>query len=596
MARICGVISMDGPSGVAECFKQLCDVSWRDVDGDRQVWSNDYAALGHLKLDPKAVDKQPLCGDDGSRQVRSGKLVDTAEVRKQLSMGRKAPFAKDNDSAMLFDLLSSKRYDLLEQLNGLFTAALWQPVEKRLTLVNDRLGFRPLYYSYDVKAQKFVFSSDLRGVVAVLSNRKINWQAASVFLHFGHHLGEATWFEDIHVLPPGSVLQVEHKSVLIKRYWDVGNIPIDETIGHREAVEGIVDTFKTSIRRRLEVADTRKIVFLSGGIDSRRIAAEMKYQGSEYSTYTTRGFSNFPGNRSLAAEVAETLKVPNTFINLPKNNFLSEYWPRCNSLLDYESNLHQWMLPLVDSFSGFAGVNYDGLGGDVLVNGVLRTSEFNNPDGSDKLKNITSESLAKRLVDNSFDCSFLAKNIRQELSYDSVVSAVTSELKRYEHMDNQLTYFYLLNRTRRSIALSPMRLISRKLECLLPYLDNDFVEFSLGIPLRIRLAHPLRRESLDSAYPYLKQVGNTDYKPRHGRVDGLADDINFKTQRRLFLRQCIRQHYINNNRIFTNHRVLPKIFKDSMLRYLKKDHISSVFRSSLEVFYEFIGEYYECIE
>ncbi|MBW2184954.1 MAG: hypothetical protein JRG71_00710 [Deltaproteobacteria bacterium] len=593
MARICGVISMEGSSGGDGCFKELCDVSWGDVDGERQVWSNDNVALGHLALDPKAISNQPLCGEDGSRQVSSGKLVDTAGVCKQLSEKRKVPFVLGDDSALLLDLLSRERYDLLGQLNGLFTAALWQPVEKRLVLVNDRLGFRPLYYSYDVSKQRFVFSSDLRGVIAVLTNRKINWQAASVFLHLGHHLGEATWFEGVHVLPPGSILQFENNSVHIRKYWDICSIAINEFIDHEQAVDGIIETFKLSIKRRHEAASTREVVFLSGGIDSRRIAAELSSQKVKFPTYTTRGFNNLFGNRSLAAEVSDALGVSNRFVNLPENNFLTEYWPRCNDLLDYETNLHQWMLPLVDQCDDFGGVNYDGIGGDVLINAVLRTSGFLSSEGLASSREMGLNELAERLTGPALDFSFITPELRRNLSYESAVDAVKEELIKYDNDDNQLTYFYLLNRTRRNIALSPTRLISRKFECFLPYLDNDFVEFALSIPANIKVSNPLRRETLDRAYPYLMNIGNTNYQGRTDRGDGFAYDIRYNYQRRRFLYQCIRQHFCGNNWMFTNHRTVPKILKDIVMRNLHRDHISYVFSASFEVFYELLDKYFD---
>ena len=590
MSKLLGIVSIDQNDTVHNCFKQNCDASWNDDEGRQIIWNYSGAAIGFFNRDKTCYETQTFLSETEDRLICCGKLVDTGYIWDQLYKHNQLRPELGNDSALLYHLLTIDKNDFLSKLNGIFTAALWQPDSRRLTLINDRLGFRPLYYSFDRKKKRFIFSSDLRGVAAAISQRTVNWQAASVFLHFGHHLGEATWFEDIYVLPPGSVLTFENGLIHIDKYWDISEITIDRRIGYQEALEGIVDKFRVSIERRHKASKIPEVVFLSGGIDSRRIAAELKKQKADFSTYTTRGFNKITTNKTLSEMVSKKLGVQNTFINLPKKNFFRDFWPRCNQLLDFETNLHQWMLPLVDSFNNEFFINYDGIGGDVLINAVLRTSGFLSPEGFSKAKKMSKEQLAHHLAGPKMDVSFLAPILGPNLSYESVLEAIKGELSKYENNENFLTCFYLLNRTRRGIAISPMRLIETKIESYLPYLDNDFVQFVLSIPLEIRVSHPLRRETLDLAYPHLKHIDNSVYLSRNKRGEGDANDIAYDKQRRQFLWQCVRYHFIKNSWMFSVSKTLPRIIKDIFMRTIDADHVSHVFSASFEVFYEFLEE------
>ena len=591
MSRINGIVKTCHSDSIERSFQTLCDTSWDGLTGYRNTWHNHQAGLGQFDL-YSAQANEILNRNEHDKIVCCGKIVNCHDIGKGLPDISSGKGHRNQELYLLRSILKSKDYYALSKLNGLFSAALWQPAEERLVLVNDRYGFSPIYYSVDKENGKLVFSSDLRGVISAIPRKSLNWESVNNFLYFGHHLGDSTWFNEISVLPPASILVWERGHVSLKKYWDITQVRIDDTITHEQAVEGIIEGFRTSIKRRHERANQEEIVFLSGGVDSRRIAAELNCNHARFSTYTTRGFNTIIDNKSKAREVSKILGVKNTFVNLPQYDFLKHYWSKCNRFLDYETNLHQWMLPLVECIESGMGINYDGIGGDVLINGVLRTSGFLSSEGLKLYKSMDTDLLSKQLLGGERVYPFLAIEIRKKLSYDRAVEAVRVELKKYENTANQLTCFYLLNRTRRAIALSPLRLISKKIESFLPYMDNDFVEFALSIPLLIKVSHPLRSLTLDRAYPELSNIENTTYVKVSERRGKSADDIRYHQQRRAFLFGCVKKHFLDNNWIFSNRKALPRVFMDIGKRMIDKDHISSVFSTQLEVFYEFLSEYH----
>ncbi len=594
MTKICGLVS-NGPDPVlSEILEKMYNASWQENHIRREMWHDSYAGLGHFNIGAVNTEPQPLFTTDGNGAiVYCGMIFDYTHLKKDL-IAKGATFSlKDNDAEFMLHFLGQGGLEHLSRINGIFSLACWDRINRKLTLVNDRYGYRPIYYYHNPEKEKFFFSSDLRGVLeSGYISWEINWEACSTFLHFGHHLGNMTSFRNIFVLPPASVLTCVNNQVLIESYWDPCSIPVNEHMKYPEAVEGSVHYFSESMKRRNEGISSSKMVFLSGGLDSRRIAAELKHQGGEFKTYTTRGFNTLTSNRILAAQVAAALGVPNQFVNLPSHNFLLRYWPRCNALLDYETNLHQWLLPLVESLPLRAGVNFDGIAGDIIFNGVLRVSNFNSTEKFAIAQTASMAKLALLIMPKPLDFSIFRSDFRKNLSWEPVFSQIQTELQRLQTTPNQLTLFYLLNRTRRAIALSPMKLILSQAECCLPYLDKDLFEFMLSIPPAMKVSHSLRADTIQKAYPELTRVDYTKYiKPNH-RTDQHAEDIRYYSQKREFLYHNIREHFGQHNWLFNNYRTVPRIVKDVLNSCWRPSHISPLFSAAFLVWFEWLEKYF----
>lgn len=591
MSKICGLVSTRPDFMLAKHIQRMYDASWHEQPARKELWSDKHVALGRISNGAVNPQPQPLFTRDHQQGiVYCGKIFNYGRLERQLK-DRGIEFQLNgNDAEFLLQLLSTTGFRHLAQLNGIFSAAYWDSQEQRLSLITDRYGFRLVYYHHATREHALVFSSRLRGVVeSGLLDARVHWPAWSSFLHFGHNLGDTTFFQGVFVVPPGSVLTYEDNQVRIQRYWDINDLQVDDNLTHREAVEGMVELFAQAIQRRNITVQGRKAVFLSGGLDSRRIAAELKKQGCEFTTYTTRGFSPLNEDGPLAAEVAAALQVDNAFVDLPNNGFLREYWPRSNALLDYETNLHQWILPLIDWLPENVKVNYDGIAGDIVADAVQRASCFYDEQAFWRHKSNDTESLARKVIGPELGFSIFSRRIRRNLAYDDVLAEVMVELRKYSRTENQLTCFYLLNRTRRGVALSPFGHVLQKAESFCPYLDNDLLEFTMKVPLALRIKHTLREETIKVAYPELSKVDRTMYRKRRQAVHG-DDEINFFTQKREWLLSNLWLHVIRNNWLFDNGRTLPRAAKALMMFWSGRFH-SYLFGSTFLVFFEWLETY-----
>jgi asparagine synthetase B (glutamine-hydrolysing) len=499
-------------------------------------------------------------------------------------------FLNCNFSDILFSL-TKKHINKIGETNGLFSAAFYNKENQTLKLITDRYGFRPVYYYFNKKENYFIFSSDINDLSEnVFVKKQINWDAWANFFNLGYNLGNETGFKDILLVPPGSILTFKNGMIYFEKYWNISDIEVKKNMKYCEAVDGCADLFIQSIKRRNIDTKNNKAVFLSGGFDSRLIAAELKNQGAVFQTYTTRGFTPIDEERERARKISEALGVRNTFVNLPVNNFFKDFWKRANYLTGYETCLHQWILPLVDSIPENININYDGIGGDIITKGYISASGFTEKDFE---KEPELEQFSIKILNNKVNKNnFLNKKILKRMGEFSVVDSIKNELSNYKKTENMITCFYLMNRTRRSIALSPFKVIAYKgIESFCPYMDNDFFDFAMSIPVKLKLKNNLRKDIMKKICPALESVSTTNYKIKK-RNQYYPNDINYYTQKREHLRHNIYEHYIKNNWIFSNTKTFPRVLKEISLSLKKNDWPTTVFTTSCLVFYEWLEKYF----
>jgi len=589
VTKICGVVLNEPDFQPAGVLEQIYDASWHENYICREMWHDRHAGLGHFNIGAFHTESQPLISGNGpDRMVYCGRIFDYGRMKTELRR-EGAEFAhEESDAEFMLNLIGRTGTARLREINGIYSLAHWDSGQKRLTLINDRYGLRPLYYWHDSSQGVLVFSSDLRGVMASgLVPRRPNWRAANVFLHFGHFLGEDTFFENVSLLPPAAVLRFEQNQVKIERYWNMAEIPIDETISYPQAVQQCGELFVQAVQRRIVPAKGKTVVFLSGGLDSGRIASELSRQKYPFVTYTSRGFSSRDPDGPVAAEVAKALQVENVFINLPARHFMNDYFPRTARLTDYETRLHQPYLPMIEALPGDCKVNFDGIAGDVAFNAVLRSSEFIDPDHFQAAQRYSQEQLAGKLIVERHSYSIFSPGIRRHFQETDVLETVLRELRKYAGTPNQLTCWYLSNRTRRAISLASLKLISLKAESLMPFYDNDLFDFVMSLPPVMRIQHSLRADMTQRLYPEFFSV----FQSRQ-TLPAQGDDIRYYRQKREFLRWNTRRYFLGENWIFRNSRTIPRLVRDWMAGFIWPEGSSYLFNYSFLIFFEWLKHYF----
>jgi asparagine synthase (glutamine-hydrolysing) len=279
MCGIAGFASSDGLDRYAhERAVRMRDVlTHRGPDG-AGFWSDGHAALVHRRLSivDLAGGHQPLSNEDGRIWVTyNGEIYNHREVRAQLEAAGHR-YATNCDTETIVHAYEEWGDDCVHRFRGMFAFALWDAPKRRLLLVRDRLGVKPLYWAR--AGDSILFASEIKailasGVIPATANRSVLSEVLATRYTSSHE----TLFEGIYKLLPGHRLIFEDNQVRTEQYWDLpldGPDPELERLDDETLIERFRDLLRESVRLRL-MADVPLGAFLSGGIDSTAIAALM---------------------------------------------------------------------------------------------------------------------------------------------------------------------------------------------------------------------------------------------------------------------------------------------------------------------------------
>jgi asparagine synthase (glutamine-hydrolysing) len=176
---------------------------------------------------------------------------------------------------------------MLSWLNGIFAFAIWDAHAGRLFLARDRLGVKPLYYAQ--RGDLLVFGSEIKALLPALPKPCLHTAGVADFLTFLWVPDPDTLHDGVHQLPAGHCATFEAGRLRTRQYWDM-SFDVDLSRHPDEWRDDVRRTVSKAIRRQM-VSDVPIGSFLSGGIDSSAIVAEMSAAtDGRVPTYTV-GFS-----------------------------------------------------------------------------------------------------------------------------------------------------------------------------------------------------------------------------------------------------------------------------------------------------------------
>lgn len=184
MCGIAGILQLDGtnpPRAILE--KMTRTLIHRGPDGEGfQV--DGPMGLGHRRLsiiDLSEAGHQPMGNEDRSIWVTfNGEIYNFKDIRAELQM-RGHVFHSQTDTEAIVHAYEEWGEDCLQKLNGMFAFGLWDGRKKRLWLVRDRLGVKPLFYCR--LANAFLFGSEIKAILAHPQvRRQVDYQALAYYL------------------------------------------------------------------------------------------------------------------------------------------------------------------------------------------------------------------------------------------------------------------------------------------------------------------------------------------------------------------------------------------------------------------------------
>ena len=248
---------------------------------DSGIYINNNIGLGHRRLsiiDTSSAGHQPFISDNGRYIiVFNGEIYNYQSFYPELK-SKGILLKSGSDTEVLLKLFELYGMEMLHRLNGMFAFAIWDTVEKKLTLCRDRMGVKPLYYC--IYKNTLYFASEQKALFAAGVPIQISENGMEEYIYNRFVAGEETLFVDVKKLLPGYYMVIdEDGNSKATRWWN-----LKEMIQNHPTIQNpkkwFEETFFESVKLRM-VSDVPVGVLLSGGLDSCSILSSLHEQKFE---------------------------------------------------------------------------------------------------------------------------------------------------------------------------------------------------------------------------------------------------------------------------------------------------------------------------
>jgi asparagine synthase (glutamine-hydrolysing) len=242
---------------------------------DSGIFHDGAIGLAHRRLsiiDLSPGGHQPMASADGTLWITyNGEVYNFRELRQELE-AHGVRFRSQSDTEVILALWQREGVACVERLNGMFAFALWDARRRRLTLVRDRVGKKPLHYYVD--GEKALFASEPKGIfVDPEVPAEADLDAIHRYLTFGYVPAPRSAFRGVRKVPPAHYVEIGEDGVRVARYWRLRYRPTRH-LSEADACAELVARLRVAVQRRL-VSDVPLGAFLSGGVDSSTVVALM---------------------------------------------------------------------------------------------------------------------------------------------------------------------------------------------------------------------------------------------------------------------------------------------------------------------------------
>ncbi len=310
MCGIAGFTQFHQSQGTIDTLKLMGErIFHRGPDAGKE-YLTEQVGLCHRRLaiiDLSDAGVQPMKSADEQVIITfNGEIYNFIELRDEL-IQQGVEFTTGTDTEVILALYQSVGTKLLEKINGMFAFAIWDNVKQELFVARDRIGKKPLYYSFF--NNDIVFASELKAMLALPSiPKEIRLDAVHDFFAYQYVPDPKTIFQGINKLEPGHYLLVNKDGLRNQQYWDI-SFSKQSTRSEVELVDELQQIASQCTAKRM-ISDVPLGAFLSGGVDSSGIVALMAEQAEktdgETITTCSIGFDEEKFNETeFAKQVAE---------------------------------------------------------------------------------------------------------------------------------------------------------------------------------------------------------------------------------------------------------------------------------------------------
>lgn len=501
MCGVAGYLNRNGAPADERIVAAMRDaLAHRGPDG-KGMHIDGPLGLGHRRLsiiDLRTVASQPMRSPDGRWTIAfNGEIYNFRELKAELDKAGWSFRTRSDTEVLLAGCVIWGVSALARRIDGMAAFALWDAQERRLHLVRDRYGVKPLYLWRT--PDRLAFASEIKAFLVHPDFRvRVNQAALREYFTFQNLFRPHTLFEGVEHLPPATILTVDRNGERRETYWDY-DYSKPEPVDEQEAVATLEKLMAQAVERQL-VADVPVGAYLSGGMDSGTLVALAHSHVPRMQTFTA-GFemSRIEGN--------ETLFDERRAAELMAYTYKTEHYEQVINAGDIRWSLPRVVWHLEDLRLGMSYPNYyiarlaskfvkvclSGAGGDELFGGYpwRYYRVFRSLDRDDYLSSyygfwqrLTTADDRKRLfgaaADDEAEMFDVFKSVYADapgLSFDSPEDHISASL-----------YFECRTFLSGLLLVGDKLSMASGLEERFPFLDNALVDFATRLPARHKLS------------------------------------------------------------------------------------------------------------
>ncbi|HEY8505014.1 MAG TPA: asparagine synthase-related protein [Gemmataceae bacterium] len=476
-------------------------------------------ALGRVSLGFVNAAAQPAFNEDQSlAAVMDGEVYDYAALRRGLEKAGHR-FAGAGHAELLLHGYEESGPEFFRGLAGRFAAALWDAPRRRLVLVNDRFGMRPLYYAR--RGGRFLFASELKALLADPGvSRAVSPRGLAQFFTFGQNFGEDTLYEAVRLLPAAAWVTYEPDTghLAAGRYARLGESWAPRPLPRAEHLERIDAAFKRSVDR-CTAGDARLGLSLSGGLDARTLLGAIDPERPV--TTVCMGMEGSIDHRS--AERMAALAGRPHHRHVLDTKFLDRFAEHLRHMVHLTDGQYLCQCIVMPTLP-----LYRRLGIQVLLRGhageLMHMTKAYNFSLNRRVLGYDAPALeawlSRRLR------AYMVEGVEGALftpAYQAHLESHAREslrdcLKESEGIDppaHRVWHLFISQRLRRETALSMVEFGSVA-ETRLPYLDGDLIDALMAAPPDLKLADEIQTFILRKRMPAFLDVVNANTGARMG--------------------------------------------------------------------------------
>ncbi len=505
MCGIVGILNLKGePVSTVILHKMVDAVTHRGPDNEG-YHIDGSVGFGHRRLaiiDRSAAGLQPMLTQDSRFMISyNGEVFNFQELRVELE-GLGHSFKSRTDSEVVLHSYAEWGKESIKRFNGMFAFGIWDGRQRMLFLARDRYGIKPLYYYHDENV--FIFASEIKALLRHPALKaQVNSKALLEYFTFQNIFTDQTLFKGVKLLPPGhtAFLKVEEPGKLqLQKYWDFDFREPAGTSNQQECEEEFKRLFAQGVRRQL-VSDVPVGAYLSGGIDSGAITAVAAQQIPYLASFTCGFDLSSVSESEMGFDERKRAEHLSYF-------FKTELYEVVLKAGDMQRILNDLVWHLEDLRVGQCYPNYyvsrlaskfvkvvlSGTGGDELFAGY--PWRYYRGAKNEHFKEYIQRYYKswQRLVPEETIQELFQPDVWKEMKdistaeiFSAVMSSAHQEPKTPEDYINNSLYFEAKTFLHGLLMVDDKLSMTHGLECRVPFLDNDLVDFAMTVPVRYKL-------------------------------------------------------------------------------------------------------------